>query len=464
MKKKIVIIGSGLAGSLLCNELVKHYDVTLLEKGRKNSFQFARIKFIKKKLAEVPTFCFGEGGTTHLWHNGLIPINADDITSNYFRDVLKNLWPYIDQAASELFFKNGHYQAEYERVVAEVNSLSDKFSVFPYGIDCLIYPKNFKKLMVDPGVKSIYDVQDIDFIIDNKKVVEINYSTGQTNNIEADIVIVACGGMGTPKILQKLISSTGNSTNTAGFGFIDHPKGFVGKVKFKKNISWAFKKLSSYDKGDYISRNAVRLKSKCGRYTSCVFFRPALTMGNNLSVYKYKSALGASGGVDRLKIMFSPKLFHPDILAEIFAHLFGFNIPSRTYNIFFIGEQKRGSNRVYYKGDELEVDWNITEEEISIYCDMLKRLRDMIADLADEINIKTDISPDWLWSAAHHSGTTSMGDSEDCLIDSDLKLKCCDNVFVCDGSVIQEHSYANTGLTIGQLALRLADRLREEVT
>jgi len=100
MKKKIVIIGSGLAGSLLCNELVKHYDVTLLEKGRKNSFQFARIKFIKKNLAEVPTFCFGEGGTTNLWHNGLIPINADDITSNYFRDVLKNLWPYIDQAMS----------------------------------------------------------------------------------------------------------------------------------------------------------------------------------------------------------------------------------------------------------------------------------------------------------------------------------------------------------------------------
>jgi choline dehydrogenase-like flavoprotein len=38
-------------------------------------------------------------------------------------------------------------------------------------------------------------------------------------------------------------------------------------------------------------------------------------------------------------------------------------------------------------------------------------------------------------------------------------LKCCDNVYVCDGSVIQEHSYANTGLTIGQLALRLAERV-----
>jgi choline dehydrogenase-like flavoprotein len=32
-------------------------------------------------------------------------------------------------------------------------------------------------------------------------------------------------------------------------------------------------------------------------------------------------------------------------------------------------------------------------------------------------------------------------------------------VFVCDGSIIQEHSYANTGLTIGQLAMRLAERV-----
>ena len=460
----VVVIGSGLSGSLLCNDLVQHCDVTLLERGPKGSIKIPDIQCINKDLAEVSTFCFGQGGTTNLWHNGLIPINTNDVTSENFQSVLIDIKPYMDRAASDLFFKNVSYLVEYEKVVAEVNSLSDKFYVFPYGIDCLIYPKKLKKLMVDPGVRCIYDVKNIDFIFDDNRIAKINYtSKKQTGSIEADIVVVACGGMGTPNILQKIFGSTGNSTSTAGLGFIDHPAGFVGKVRFKKNISRAFKKLSYYDKGDYISRNAVRLKSDCGRYTSCAFFRPALTMANNLAVYKYKSALGASGGVDRLKTMFSTKLFHPDILAEIFAHLFGFNIPSRTYNIFFIGEQKRGSNRVNYNGDELEVDWNITEEEISIYNDMLISLKDMIADMTDEINIKTDINPEWLWSAAHHSGTTSMGDSEDCLIDHNLKLKCCDNVFVCDGSVIQEHSYANTGLTIGQLALRLADRLREEV-
>jgi choline dehydrogenase-like flavoprotein len=116
---------------------------------------------------------------------------------------------------------------------------------------------------------------------------------------------------------------------------------------------------------------------------------------------------------------------------------------------------------VFYEGDTLHVDWSISPEELAIYQEMLRELEGMLDGLAEEMNIKTDITEDWLWSMAHHSGTVSMGDTDEHLVDRDLKLRCCDNVFVCDGSVIQEHSYANTGLTIGQLALRLADRIKK---
>ncbi len=237
--------------------------------------------------------------------------------------------------------------------------------------------------------------------------------------------------------------------------------GFVGKIKFNKGLSDVIRKFSVYDRGDYISRNAVRLKSPCGRYTACVFFRPALTMSNNLDIYKYKSLLGAGRGMDRLKNAFSPKLFHPDILAEIVSHVFNFQIPGRTYNILFVGEQKPGAGRVFWKGEELHVDWSISSDELAIYRGMLRGLRGMLEGLADEMNFKTDIDDDWLWSMAHHSGTVSMGDSDPAIVDRDLKVRFCDNTYVCDGSVIQEHSYANTGLTIGQLAFRLAERIRD---
>jgi len=463
--KKSVIIGSGLAGSLLCNALAKHFDVTLLERGPRDSIHIPQVEFIKKKLADVPTFCFGGGGTTNLWHNGLIPINTEDIISKDFRDVLIDAQPYMDQAASALFFKDWPITSAYERLLSEVKALSDKFSAFPYGIDCLIYPKKLKKLTTDLGVKDIYNVENINFVFEGSRVKAVSCSAGGRQHlVAADTVVISAGSFGTPGILQKIIDATGNAYANVGLGFIDHPMGFVGKVRFKKDIARVFSKLSTYDKGDFVVRSSVRLKSPCGGYTGCVYFRPAMTMANSLALYKYKSALGAGIGLARLKKIFSPRLFHPDIQAEIFSHLFNVHIPGRTFNILFVGEQKRGRNRVFYKDDTLHVDWSITSEELAIYQGMLRDLQGMLEGLVDQMNIKTDITEDWLWSMAHHSGTVSMGDADQDLIDRDLKLRCCDNVYVCDGSVIQEHSYANTGLTIGMLALRLADRIREEAT
>lgn len=460
--KRIVVIGAGLAGSLLCNEVVKRFDVILLERGARDKIEIPALNFVNRELAEVPTFCYGGGGTTNLWHNGLIPINFSDIANPIFRDVLTESERFIDQAASALFFKDKSFRAEYEKLILEINALADKLSVFPQGIDCLIYPKKFQKLTIDPRVNAFYNVSDLDFVFDGGNIWKINYRTGhQPQSIAADVVILCAGALGTPGLLNRMMAAANQTNDNVGSGFIDHPTGFVGKVKFKKSISHVFKKLSAYDKGDYVSRNAVRLKSPCGRYTGCAFFRPAMTMSNNLAIYKYKSLLGASSGMYRFRAAFSPKLFHPDIMAEVFEHLFGLPIPGRTYNILFVGEQKRGANRVFYKGQDLYVDWSISQQELNIYRLMLAGLKDMLKDLAEEINIETNISDDWLWSMAHHSGTVSMGDTDDDLVDRDLKLRYCNNVFVCDGSVIQEHSYANTGLTIGQLAFRLAKRIRD---
>lgn len=464
VNRSIVVIGSGLSGTLLCNDLSRDHDVILVEKGPENRIEYPVIQYAKKKLAEVNTFCFGKGGTTNLWHNGLIPINPKDVSGLSFKDVLFDALPFIDRAAGALYFAHSSFQAEYDRLVAEVNSLSSNFAVFPHGFDCLIYPKKFQRLTPVSQAKTFFDVKNLEFVFDNSRISQILFSArGKDHVLAPDIVIVAAGAMGTPGVLQKIVNAAGLSCHSEGGGFIDHPMGFVGKVRFKKDISSVFRKLSAYDKGCFVSRNAVRLKSGCGRYTAAAFFRPALTMDNRLDIYKYKSALGASAGLTRLKNAFSWKIFHPDIVAEIFAHLFGVSIPSRTFNILFISEQKRDSNRVYYEGDQLHVDWSISDEEMTAYREMLERLTGMLAELADETNINTDITEDWLWSAAHHSGTTPMGDGDDDLIDSDLKVKFCQNAFVCDGSVLQEHSYANTGLAIGQLAFRLADHIRRKV-
>jgi hypothetical protein len=458
--KNIIVIGAGLAGSLVSNQLSKNYNVTLIEIGPRHFVKYPRVDYINKSLAGIPTFCFGSGGTTNLWHNGLIPIKTDDITNSFFRNVLADAKTYIDQAACALHFPISSFFKEYNYLIDHFNTFY-KFSVFSYGIDALLYPKNYRKITVDPNVEAFFNVHDLEFIIKDRHVASVTIKiNGQKKQLNVDVLVCCAGALGTPSVLRNITSYFGIEPKGIGSGFIDHPVGFIGKVKFRKDITTAIKKLSAYDKGDYICRYPVRLKSHCGMYTGCAYFRPAITMTNNLALYKYKSALGASSGINRVKKMTSPKLFHPDVLAEIISHLFHVNIPGRTFNILFVGEQKRGTNRVFWEGDRLMVDWSISDDEIAIYRGMLRQLEEMLKDLADEMNLKTDITEDWLWSMAHHSGTVSLGDSDDDLVDRDLKLRCCDNVFVCDGSVIQEHSYANTGLTIGQLALRLVERIK----
>lgn len=462
--KQVVVIGGGLAGSLICNELVKHAEVTLLEVGSKDSIQYPQISFDKKKLAEVCTLCFSGGGTTNLWHNGLIPIHHGDVTGKEFAEVLAEAQLFTDEAASALFFNTEPYSIAYDKLVSESNNIVKRIGVFSDGVDCLIYPKKFSKLSIDPRVNDLYSVARIGFVFEGGRIKTVNYTMNSKEySVDASVVIVAAGSLGSPKILRDIIRESGHCFDRLGTGFIDHPMGFVGKVRFKKDVAGLISQLSLSDKGEYVSRSAIRLRSACGQYTCCAFFRPALTMDNRLSIYKYKSLLGASTGLARLRNAFSWKIFHSDIVSEIFSHLFGVNIPTRTYNILFIAEQKRGNNRVYYDGNDLRVDWSISAEEMDIYRSMLNKLRSMLQSVAEEVNIETHITDDWLWSAAHHSGTTPLGSSMEDLVDTDLKLKFCDNVFICDGSVIQEHSYANTGLTIGQLALRLARRVRDEI-
>ena len=85
----------------------------------------------------------------------------------------------------------------------------------------------------------------------------------------------------------------------------------------------------------------------------------------------------------------------------------------------------------------------------------LAQLRDVFTPVAEDLVVEMPIDESWLWSGAHHSGTISLGGSGEDIVDSGLRVTGSDNVYVCDASIIQEHSYVNTGLTIAQLAYRL---------
>lgn len=458
--KNIVVIGSGIAGSILCNELSKFAKVTLLERGEKDVISYPKLNFQKKRLAPFNTFCFSGGGGTNLWHNGLIPIGIKDVVSTSFSKLLIDSEPYTNKAAEMLNF-NGDYSSDYRNVVNEMNELADSIGDLGDGIDCLIYPKNYAKLSVNSDVNEHYCVEKISFDSDQDGITKVNFKKQDEElSVQTDIVIIAAGTFGSPEMVKKVLTSIGHDSTGVGKGLIDHPAGFVGKVKFSKDVAASINDFASLDKGHFESCSGIRVKSDCGKYTCFAFLRPAFTMGNHLSIYQYKSLLGGSSGIERIKNAISPKLLHPDILVEVISHVFGVRIPSNTFNILVYFQQHQGANYVDYNTQGHDITWDVNDSELDIYNSLLNKLNGILAKVAEKTNIQHPITKDWLRSGAHHSGTINLGGGKASDIDTDLKLNGCSNVYVCDGSVIQEHSYANTGLTIGKLALRLCEKIK----
>ncbi|MEM7707657.1 MAG: GMC oxidoreductase [Pseudomonadota bacterium] len=461
MAKKIVVVGSGLGGSVFANSAKAHGEVTVLEKGPRTGIRYPTLRFIRSRIGTTNTFCYGAGGTTNLWDNGLIPMRASDITEPAARAVLADAEAYTDEAAFQLHFKAGSFRDQFLAVQKKVNQLMRGVGGLANDIDCLLYPKGHKPQSLSEDVDRYFAVQNLTVKCSGNAVTEVGFVVdGESRRLPCDQLVISAGTMGSPQVVNTCLRTVGASVPLAGRGLIDHPMGFVGKIRVSADFATKLHHFARADYGSFYARHMIRVKSACGAYSGAAFLRPSSTMTNDPKLYRFKSALGASKGIRRIRNAFSPRIFHPDVVTEIHQHLTGRQSKSRTFAILFITEQRASANEVQADENEVAIDWQINSLEFGKYREMLEKLKEILAPNVQRIALKTELSGDWLWSAAHHSGTVAFGDGEHDLLDRNLRLKALNNVFVCDASVLPEHSYTNTGLTIAQLALRLSGHLQ----
>jgi hypothetical protein len=72
---KIAVIGSGLAGALLSQELPGFADVTVFERGPAAPVRPPRPVVTRRPLGLFPSFAYGLGGTTGYWDGGPISMS-----------------------------------------------------------------------------------------------------------------------------------------------------------------------------------------------------------------------------------------------------------------------------------------------------------------------------------------------------------------------------------------------------
>jgi hypothetical protein len=456
--KDVVIIGGGLAGTCIANSLVETMNVTVIEKGPDNGYTVPSKVFVNKTFGQIDTYVQGVGGTTHLWHNGLMELESNKVTGQFQR-IIEEVKVYLNEAANSLgligeFDKHKKSELDYYNEIYKELDEHRKVE-----LDTILVPKTspLKKLHKDVKIYSDSQVESYNIDGDRVESIKIN-QLGNRIEIPCHFFIISGGGIGSVSIVSDLLDRNGLESHHVGKGLIDHPMGFLGKIKLKKNQHKLFKKLFHHDTANYSSRCGIVVNQK--NLNHIFYFRPAMSMDNRLSLYKFKSKLGVSSWSERLKLIFKLKFYHPDILIEIISHLFGYTFPTRYFAILAVFEQESTFDRsVTSSSDNIEqIDWSISDEELASYSDSLMQLKEILNPLADKINLTASNIDEYLWSAAHHSSTISFGEKE-WELDANLKLNSFNNVFVCDGSVIEKNAYVNTGLLIAQLALRLCNHI-----
>jgi hypothetical protein len=275
--------------------------------------------------------------------------------------------------------------------------------------------------------------------------------------LEADAIVLAAGGLGTPLLLQKLSQFNSSiSLQNAGRHYEDHPTGFVAEIALDAPFYKFWNYSGSKLKGNLrqpmvIEQDGLQVSFQL---RPAAQFRPRTKLNSILNElrnepFKLKNYFRLVGNLD-------------DIL-DILSFRFGLKWPTKKYSLLMVAQQPTQSEMAVFHdavNHVIQRNWVLTD----VYMVTLeKAIHNVIHQFKDKSN--ASIFTNWaadLKSSAHHSGTARMHASpENGVCDADARVHGLKNLYVCDGSLIPSSGFANTGLTIAALALRLAQQLNQ---
>jgi hypothetical protein len=449
MKKRVVVIGAGLCGSVLATLLRNDFQVTVVEQGKKKKPLFSDVDCDTGELNTSINRAEGLGGTTNYWHNALIELDDKDlkkagIEPRGFEAYYKKAWDFF-LSKSELDACNR---------VRDNNAAALQGHALTIGH--MVLPQTRHNAWNLANERNPGDALDVVYGYVEKVVdggVDVKTSRG-TRRLPADHVLVCAGGIGTPIVLAR---SLGKET---GFvpGYHDHPMAYVAKVKLKPDSK--LKKVSSTATLTADVRAGLIYESD--DLKTVVYLRPAVDM-------RLASITGPARYIlsDLRNDPFSPKkimmlLGNLEAVREaiLFKTRLGFR--GNYYSVLILGEQTPLPSRgIQMKdGKRPSLNWQVMPEELASYSASVDKF---FAEFADDILEKKIVPvPSWEFrNAAHHSGTATSfvpmpGDTSK----EFFGVTGLPNTYVCDGSLLRAAGIANSGLTLVALAYRLAEHVR----
>lgn len=504
----IVIVGAGLAGSLLLSEIVDHFaNIALLDSG-------ANVQFSMKDIVCTGDFfhppgdkyrCFGLGGSSSKWAGRCVLYDRQDFE-------LSDKWP-IDYDELYKYYGRALRLLDADIRCDDIEKLVDitgpLFHVnqtrFGYSFDIYSKPTDtYKKFSatfnVTRGLKIYQDhvVTSLDCCDEKVKIVS-GVSSDGSFSIRAKYVVLCSGGLEVTKLLLNLKNSQKISTSPAlGKYYMTHYAGTVGNFRAEPSkINYGYGK-----KDDVHVRLKYLYKKKTKNdlsFTARIHFPdiddPVHSSGILSFLYLFRKVVGYEYGLRLVKTKMSMNykhvinmVIHPlDLLKDLYALIIGryfldrktpplMQASSPYFNLDIHCEQSPTWDSNISLSDDID-DYGLYKLKVNWQPDSadLDNLADNIQDLIGQVGVNCDYhskpSKDEIISellrhgafGGHFIGTTRMGNDEaKSVVDIDLKLHGLDNIYILSSSIFPTSSHANPSLTIAAFAVRLADYLKSE--
>jgi choline dehydrogenase-like flavoprotein len=282
------------------------------------------------------------------------------------------------------------------------------------------------------------NVVDIRVDRDRGKVEELVVRTlcGRQGSIPADIVVLACGGLETPRLLlnadSQLRDGVGNSSGTVGRFFMEHPHRAIGSLALHRNsvVEHWTRRQTSGDNREFM-----------------------FALGLTAEVQAEEKLLNARAHVYRTPHM------RPGDAPRV--GLFMEQQPSADSRVVL-------SHRTDALGmRRIRLDWRLTDLDRrthEITGGLLAREFERIgAGRVEGLGLQAAMD-DAILHSNHHLGTTRMSaTSAEGVVDPNCRMHDLSNAYIIGGSIFPTVSWANPTFTLMALTFRLADHLRAKL-